>query len=176
MDTNRIHSFGPIEDENAEVLVLGSMPGRASLKAMQYYAHPQNAFWRLIAELLKLDAALPYEARIQALKTSGIAVWDVLQSCTREGSLDASIESDTHTANDFHAFFLSHPKITRVFFNGAKAEECFKRHGLGKFAGNSVSFSRLPSTSPANAALSFAQKLDAWREILKPGLSGQPLQ
>jgi hypoxanthine-DNA glycosylase len=99
-------------------------------------------------------------------------LWDVLQSCIRRGSLDARIESDSHAANDFQAFFRTHPKITRIFFNGAKAEECFKRHELKKFAGSAVSCMRLPSTSPANASLSFAQKLDAWREILRPSPSG----
>ncbi|HUW50215.1 MAG TPA: DNA-deoxyinosine glycosylase [Sulfuricella sp.] len=171
-----VHSFGPIENKNAEVLILGSMPGLASLKAHQYYAHPQNAFWRIIAELLQFDAASPYQVRVQALKSARIALWDVLQSCTREGSLDAMIENDTHTANDFQTFFSTHKKITHVFFNGAKAEECFKRHGLRKFADSSVIYLRLPSTSPANASLSFAQKLSAWREIMKPSLSKHPSQ
>ncbi|MDD5240997.1 MAG: DNA-deoxyinosine glycosylase [Sulfuricella sp.] len=163
----RVHSFGPIGDENAEVLILGSMPGLASLKAQQYYAHPQNAFWRIIAELLQFDADAPYETKIQALKSARISLWDVLQSCIREGSLDARIENGTHTANDFQKFFDTHKKIAYVFFNGAKAEECFKRHGLKKFAGSSVVYERLPSTSPANASMSFANKLNAWREILR---------
>lgn len=167
----RVHSFAPIADENAEVLILGSMPGLASLTANQYYAHPQNAFWRIIAELLQFDATSPYPTKIQALKSARIALWDVLQSCSREGSLDAKIENDTHTANDFQTFFSTHKKITRIFFNGAKAEECFKRYGLQKFAGSAVIYLRLPSTSPANASLSFAQKLDAWRELLRPGCS-----
>lgn len=167
----RVHSFAPIADENAEVLILGSMPGLASLTANQYYAHPQNAFWRIIAELLKFDATASYQEKTQALKSARIAIWDVLQSCSREGSLDAMIENDTHTANDFQTFFRTHPKITNVFFNGAKAEECFKRHGLQKFAASSAVYLRLPSTSPANASLSFTKKLDAWREILRPGFS-----
>lgn len=176
MSMARVHSFAPIADENAEVLILGSMPGLASLTANQYYAHPQNAFWRIIAELLQFDAASSYQVKVQALKSARIALWDVLQSCSREGSLDAAIESDTHTANDFQTFFRAHPKITHVFFNGAKAEECFKRHGLQKFAGSSVIYLRLPSTSPANASMSFAQKLSAWRELMRPGLSGHPTQ
>src|SRR6185503_14480383 len=113
-----IHSFDPIEDRNAEVLVLGSMPGQASLDASQYYAHRHNAFWRIIAELLHFDVASPYAVRIEALKAARIALWDVLQSCTRVGSLDSMIQGRTQLANDFRTFFRDHPKITRVFFNG----------------------------------------------------------
>lgn len=161
----RIHSFEPIADENAELLILGSMPGRASLAAGQYYAHGQNAFWRIICHLLQLDIASPYEARTQALKSARIALWDVLHSCRREGSLDAMIERDTQIANDFKTFFQTHNKITHVFFNGAKAEEYFLRHVLKNINNNSISFTRLPSTSPANASMSFEQKLSAWRAV-----------
>src|SRR5215207_11463954 len=126
----RVHSFAPIAEENAEVLVLGSMPGRASLAAGQYYAHPQNAFWRIVCALLELEPAFSYPRRIEALKSARIALWDVLHSCTREGSLDAMIELDTQIANDFRKFFRTHKRIKRVFFNGAKAEACFQRHVL----------------------------------------------
>lgn len=159
----RVHSFAPIEDGNARVLVLGSMPGQASLAAGQYYAHPQNAFWRIIAELLQCDPASPYPARIAALKSARIALWDVLQSCRREGSLDAMIERDTQVANDFRTFFRKHGKIKHVFFNGAKAEACFKRHVAGEIDTGSIEYARLPSTSPANASMSFERKLRAWR-------------
>src|SRR6478672_7124744 len=126
----RVHSFAPIADENAEVLILGSMPGRASLAAGQYYAHRQNAFWRILCELLQIDASSAYEERAQALKSARIALWDVLQSCTREGSLDAAIERETQIANDFRTFFARHEKIRCVCFNGATAEACFARHVL----------------------------------------------
>ena len=94
-----VRSFEPIGDRNAEVLILGSMPGRASLAAGQYYAHPQNAFWRILSRLLQCDPASPYPARIKALKSARIALWDVLQSCEREGSLDSMIERETQVAN-----------------------------------------------------------------------------
>ena len=162
----RVHSFGPIEDKNARILILGSMPGRASLAAGQYYAHPQNAFWRIIAELLHFDAASSYEIRLQALKKARIALWDVLRSCKRVGSSDAMIERDAQIANDFRTFFRTHRKITHVFFNGAKAEACFKRQVLREIDGGPSSYARLPSTSPANASMSFEQKLAAWRVIL----------
>ena len=166
----RIYSFEPIENNNAEVLILGSMPGIASLEANQYYAHTQNSFWRIISEHIKIDPASPYEARTQALKSARIALWDVLQSCTREGSLDAMITRDTLVANDFQTFFSTHKSITHVFFNGAKAESFYKRHVLPSIDNGSIIHLRLPSTSPANAAMSFEKKLSAWRVILKEDL------
>ena len=165
----RVHSFGPIENRSARILILGSMPGQASLAAGQYYAHPQNAFWRIIAELLHFDAASPYALRAQALKTARIALWDVLRSCKRKGSLDAMIERDAQVANDFSMFFRAHSKITHVYFNGAKAEACFKRHLPRGIGGGAIACARLPSTSPANASMPFERKLDAWRVILCAG-------
>ena len=162
----RVHSFAPIADENAEVLILGSMPGRASLAAGQYYAHRQNAFWRILCELLRIDPSSAYEVRAQALKSARIALWDVLQSCTREGSLDAAIERDTQIANDFRSFFDAHEQIRRVFFNGAAAEACFTRHVLPEIEKRAIRYVRLPSTSPAHASMSFEQKLEAWRKAL----------
>ena len=166
MSMPRVQCFDPIEDRNAEVLILGSMPGRVSLAADEYYAHPQNAFWRIMCELLGLDAAAPYKARIAALKSARIALWDVLLSCVREGSLDARIQPGMQTANDFAAFFRAHRKITRVFFNGATAEACFRKHALPMIDAASLRCQRLPSTSPAHAAMSYARKLDVWRSIL----------
>ena len=171
MNVAHIYSFAPIAGRNAEILILGSMPGRASLAAGQYYAHAQNAFWRIVSELLQLDPASPYEVRAQALKSARIALWDVLRSCRREGSLDSMIEADTQTANDFRTFFRTHPQITHVFFNGAKAEACFRQHVLREIGNRALRYMRLPSTSPANASLSFARKLEAWRTIPLPGPS-----
>lgn len=162
-----VRSFDPVADANARVLILGSMPGRKSLEARQYYAHKQNAFWRVVCELLELDFPSTYERRIQALKSARIAVWDVLHSCARNGSLDATIERDTEVANDFRAFFRAHRKITHVFFNGAKAEATFKRHVSGGIDNAAFLFARLPSTSPANASVPFNRKRKAWRAILR---------
>jgi len=165
----RIQSFLPIAAKDARILILGSMPGRRSLEARQYYAHRQNAFWRILGALLGFDPSSPYAARIRALKRARIALWDVLHSCEREGSLDASIEAEI--ANDFERFFRAHPRLGRVYFNGAKAEASFRRHvrpGLGRaLRGRVLRFARLPSTSPAHASLPFARKLAAWRAILK---------
>jgi len=160
----RIRSFAPIADRNARVLILGSMPGQASLDAGRYYAHPQNAFWRIAVELLRIDPQATYDTRVKALKAARIAVWDVLRSCIRPGSLDTMIEDEI--ANDFDAFFRTHRGITHVFFNGAKAEASFKRAVLPGLK-TGLRFTRLPSTSPAHASLPYRRKLAAWRAILE---------
>ena len=163
---SRIHSFPPIEDVSARILVLGSMPGKESLRAYQYYAHPRNAFWRIMNDLLIAPSTLPYEARIQLLKQSRIAVWDVLASCVRTGSLDADIDIKSLSPNNFEAFFQVHPHITHVFFNGALAEKCFQIHVLPGLTSWQLQYHRLPSTSPAYAAMLYENKLNAWKIIL----------
>jgi len=163
----RVQSFAPIADIDAEILILGSMPSEASLAAGQYYAHRRNQFWPIVAALFQFDAAAPYPTRLQGLKSARIAVWDVLQSCVRRGSLDAAIETEGLVVNNFAAFFDMHKKIRHVFFNGAKAEHCFRRYVLPGIAPVTIGYTRLPSTSPANASLSFAEKLKIWREAFE---------
>ena len=159
-------SFPPIAAPQAETLILGSMPGQASLTANQYYAHPRNAFWPIMARLLNFDPKAPYDERIHALTLARIALWDVLHSCTRRGSLDSDIDSDSSITNDFSAFLGQQPTIKRIFFNGAKAESAFKRQVMPKLEPSDIIFSRLPSTSPAHAALSFEEKLKVWTAIV----------
>lgn len=163
----RIRSFPPIEDPRARVLVLGSMPGAASLAAGRYYAHPQNLFWRIMGELFGAGPDLPYEARIASLKDARVAVWDVLESCVREGSLDSAIDEDSIAVNDFAGFYRAHPGITRVFFNGAKAEATYRRRVPATLPSGMAAPEglRLPSTSPAHASLNFAAKLAAWAVV-----------
>ena len=161
----RIQSFPPIENPAAKILILGSMPGKESLRTGQYYAHRRNAFWPIMGDLVGAAITLPYEARIQVLKSTGIALWDVLASCTRHSSMDADIEADSICANDFASFFLKHPHITQVFFNGGMAEKCFHKHV--RFEPRRLDYLRLPSTSPANASMRYEQKLSAWRVILQ---------
>ncbi len=158
--------FEPIADSNAEILILGSMPGQESLAASQYYANRRNAFWKIMAQLLGFDPDAAYEDRLHELKTARIALWDVLQSCTRVGSLDAKIDSGSITVNDFQSFFRTHDKIRAVFFNGAKAESAYRQHVLPTVSTAAVSYMRLPSTSPAHASLSYEQKLHVWRTAL----------
>ena len=149
------------------------MPGDASLRAGQYYAHPRNVFWKLLCELLGAAPGLPYADRVRLLKARRIALWDVLASCAREGSLDAAIDEASAVANDFPAFFKTHRSIAQVLFNGAKAEACFRRHVMPVLAADGPSphgFARLPSTSPAHAAMPYALKRSAWRAALEPCL------
>lgn len=162
-----IHSFAPITGSYAKVLILGSMPGEASLAANRYYAHQRNAFWPIMSRLLHIQPEAGYEEKITAIESSSIALWDVLKSCERSGSLDSSIEPGTQTINDFQTFFSIQQKITHVFFNGGKAENCFRRYVLPSddWRG-AMRFVRLPSTSPANARLSFDRKCEIWCEAI----------
>lgn len=155
--------FPPIAKPNATILVLGSMPGQKSLEENQYYAHPRNSFWPIICELFNSDKNLSYEQRKQLLYDNKIALWDVLKSCYREGSLDSDIDPSTIEANDFKSFFMKHPKIKNVFFNGAKAEQLFKKEVLNSL--NNLKYYKLPSTSPAHAAVTKDQKLLEWKII-----------
>ena len=163
----RVHSFPPISDPASRVLILGSMPGKASLRAKQYYAHPQNAFWRIITALFELDADAPYEVRVEALRENRIALWDVMKSCTRESSLDSDVVESSIVPNAFPGFLHAHPRIATICFNGAKAEESFQRYALPRLGARAdLAYYRLPSTSPAHASLPFAKKLAAWRAVL----------
>jgi hypoxanthine-DNA glycosylase len=162
---NTVISFSPIANESAQILILGSMPGVLSLKANQYYAHPRNAFWRIMGNIYGFDADLPYEERVKKLTASGVALWDVLHTCARAGSLDSAIENKSQIANDFKLFFKQHPNIKLVGFNGAKAEERFKKLFFPLLNMNDITFVRLPSSSPAHT-LTLAQKIAAWRNAL----------
>jgi hypoxanthine-DNA glycosylase len=161
--TTPVYCLPPIEDANARILILGSMPGRESLRAGQYYAHPRNAFWRIMGELTGSRPEMNYDARTQILKSAGIALWDVLAACKRHSSLDSDISS--MVPNDFQSFFQSHPHITRVFFNGSMAEKCYQKSVLPVLTPRNLHYLRLPSTSPAHASLSYDQKLCAWRAV-----------
>ncbi len=162
MATEWIYSFAPIENRQAGLLILGSMPGEASLQAGQYYAHPRNAFWPILGACLHFDAALPYPQRIRAMKASGIALWDVLHSCRRRGSLDAAIDPQSQAVNDFEGFFQTHLRIRAVLFNGTTAETCFQRCVPKAWLPPNLIMRRLPSTSPAMASLTLAQKTEVW--------------
>jgi hypoxanthine-DNA glycosylase len=164
----RVRSFPPVVGSTPKVLILGSMPGRASLAAAQYYAHRQNAFWRILDALGVLDAALPYEERLAALTRAGIALWDVLATCERPGSLDASIVAESETPNDVAGLLRRHATIGWVLFNGTKAETAFRRHVRGQLPAEVVTrldCVRLPSSSPARA-IPFEAKLAAWGDAL----------
>lgn len=160
-----IRSFAPIAAPDARILILGSMPGIASLQAGQYYAHPRNAFWPIMAALFGARPDLPYTERVARLMARGVAVWDVLQLCEREGSLDANIRAEV--PNDFAAFFSAHPGLRTVALNGGKAAASFRKHAA-RHLPEGAALHALPSTSPAHAARSFAAKCEIWRAALHP--------
>lgn len=161
-----LRSFPPIESRAARVLVLGSMPGAMSLRLQQYYGHPQNAFWKIMADLVGFGAAANYEERTAALIRNKVALWDVLAACTREGSLDSAIDDSSIVANDFADFFKAHPHVQRVCFNGAKAEAVYCKHVLPRLTTKrAIEYLRLPSTSPAHAGMSLGRKAEAWRVV-----------
>jgi double-stranded uracil-DNA glycosylase len=160
----QVESFAPIADQRARVLVLGSMPSVASLQSGEYYGHPRNAFWRLMGELFGFEASLPYAARVERLKDARVAVWDVLQSCRREGSLDSAIDSSSEVPNEIQRLFECSPRLGAVFLNGRKAEQGWRRYFVA-IPGGSIPSYTLPSTSPAMASLSFAGKLAAWSTL-----------
>jgi hypoxanthine-DNA glycosylase len=164
-DRTAVRSFAPVSRADARVLILGSMPGKASLDAGEYYAHPRNQFWTILGELFGFDPALPYAQRLEALHRARIAVWDVLATCIRPGSMDADIDHASAVANDLAAFLARHGSITDVFFNGTTAEACFRRHVMSTITAGTLRYHRLPSTSPAHAGLKLEQKLDAWRAV-----------
>jgi hypoxanthine-DNA glycosylase len=161
----KITSFAPIVSEEAVVLILGSMPGKKSLELQQYYAHVQNSFWQIMGVVCGANSDFPYTDRIQHLNKCGIAVWDVLQHCEREGSLDSAIKSDSEIPNDFEQFFQSYSNIRHLFFNGQKAEKSFRKRVwpyLSPDIRERISLTTLPSTSPANTQLTRDKKQAEW--------------
>lgn len=163
-----IEGFPPIVSPNAHTVILGSMPGATSLLKQQYYGHPRNAFWPVMDALFGAHSFC-YQSRKERLTANGIAVWDVLQRCNRTGSLDSNIELASIKMNDFAGFFSDHPLIKRVYFNGGMAEKLYNKFIMptlnSKFS--YLEYQRLPSTSPANASLTLAQKIEAWQVIMR---------
>ena len=147
------------------------MPSRESLARQKYYAHPRNAFWPILVELLGIDET-DYELRARQVIRRGIAIWDVLSDCIRPGSLDSDIDEKTAAVNDFEGFFREHPGLCSIFFNGAKAESIYLKHVLPWLDATyaRLPHRRLPSTSPANAGMSFEKKREAWKIILSAGV------
>ncbi|MFC4250906.1 DNA-deoxyinosine glycosylase [Sinimarinibacterium flocculans] len=161
-----VRSFAPVAAPDARVLILGSMPGVASLAAQRYYAHPRNAFWPIMSVLLDLAPDTPYAGRLAALRRARIALWDVLAACVRPGSLDSAIDETSIVPNDFAGFFRRHRHVRELYFNGGKAAQSFRRHVLPQLPdAAALRLTPLPSTSPANASYSFARKLEHWRVV-----------
>jgi TDG/mug DNA glycosylase family protein len=156
----KIFSFPPISDSNSKILILGTMPGKDSLKFNQYYGHSRNAFWKIMFTLFNEPFSENYECKKQLLLKNGVALWDVLKVCEREGSLDSAIIKEE--PNDLSHFLKNNPNINHLFFNGNKSKEYFTKYVKGVELSNCV----LPSTSPAHT-LSFSKKTEVWSVIKK---------
>ncbi|MGU3376502.1 DNA-deoxyinosine glycosylase [Chryseobacterium sp. M5A1_1a] len=158
---NRISSFPPLIDDQSEILILGSIPGIKSLEKQQYYGHPQNKFWKIILELLNEEFTEDYNKRLETLKKHHIALWDVIDSCERKGSLDSEIKNEE--ANQIAELLDEHPNIKAVFSNGGKSYK-----NLQKLLGKNyrLPIFLLPSTSPLHT-ISFERKFEEWKRILE---------
>lgn len=159
------HGFNPIVPNMPKVIILGTMPSVVSIEQAFYYAHPRNAFWPIMEQLLGHTLNTERE-KIVALQQAGIFLWDVLQACERQGSLDSAIKQPQ--ANDFEAIFARFPQLKTVIFNGQAAEKLFKQQVLKRQAVPSdLTYLTLPSTSPANARLKLSDKVLFWQEKLQ---------
>ncbi len=163
-----IESFEPVIGADPKVLILGSIPGIASLQAQQYYAHPRNAFWPIMAELFDVEWSAEYEIRIQQVKKLPVVLWDTLKACHREGSLDSAITKDRLEANDIIGLLKLQPNIRLIAFNGAASEKYFKQT-VAKLLTDDKPVDRilLPSTSPAHASKNVQQKIEDWKVITR---------
>jgi hypoxanthine-DNA glycosylase len=158
--------LSPVAGRDVRVLVLGSLPGVRSLQQQQYYAHARNAFWTIAGTIAEFDPALPYSERCARLTVAGIGLWDVLAAAIRPGSLDSAIDTSTAKCNDFATFFRQHDRLRLVACNGRKAGTLFERHVLPRLGDKPpVRCVTLPSTSPANAAMSHDEKYRRWSVI-----------
>jgi len=156
---DRLQGLGPVAGAGTRLLVLGSFPGVASLKAQQYYGHPRNHFWPILGALWDVDLrALPYADRLAVMQAQGVGLWDVYAACRRQGSLDSAIEAAE--SNDLAGLAVRLPRLQAIAHNGGESARAMRLTGaLGR------PVYRLPSTSPANASWSFERKLAAWRAV-----------
>ncbi len=150
--------FLPVENADSKILVLGSLPSEISLEKTEYYGNPRNAFWRIMFDIFGEEFSENYDKKCDLVLRHNIALWDVVKSAEREGSLDSDIKN--YVVNDFEEFISSHKSLEKIILNGGKSYELFSRYCKNV----KIQAVKLPSTSPANARLSYTEKLDAWRE------------
>jgi len=158
-DPEKLQGLQPACGDNPRVLILGSFPSVLSLEGAMYYGNPHNQFWRIMADLFSLDSPLPYPRRIETITGRGIALWDVIRSCSRPGSADTQIRNPVF--NDIGNFLATHPGITLVALNGSTAARYFRQ--ACRTPG--VDTVLLPSTSPAHARASYEEKREKWKMI-----------
>lgn len=164
-----VRSFPPLGTPRATRLILGTMPGKMSLAAREYYAHPRNAFWDIMQSLYGIQRELPYGERVRGLERAGLAVWDVLAACSRSSSLDSDILGDSIVPNDFVPFLTTHPQIRGIYFNGNSSRRLFERHVLPTLTPRQggIALVTLPATSPAHARMTRAEKIRGWKVLLR---------
>jgi len=167
VQNSKFTGFDYIAGPDAQIIILGSMPGIESIKQQQYYAHPRNCFWNIMDEMIAAGRGLAYPKRLLKLKQHHIALWDVAHQCERNGSLDSNIKSNSIIPNDFSLFFANHSRIKTVFFNGRKAADIYQKRVIPTLTEplSSLPCHILPSTSPAHAAMSYQSKLSQWLQI-----------
>jgi hypoxanthine-DNA glycosylase len=162
-------SFLPIASNDTKILILGSIPGKISISDNEYYAHPRNLFWHMVDINLNISKDLPYQTRITELVKSKIALWDVFYSCNREGSLDSNIKDPK--LNDLNSFLAQHRELKKICFNGKMAKASFdqflKKEAQPFVLNLKIKYLTLPSTSPANASISYQAKKEAWESAFK---------
>ena len=161
---SKCKSFKPSIDNHSEILILGSMPGVKSLEEQQYYAHPQNRFWKVMAYLCKTPTPheKTYQEKLNTLLKNKIALWDTIKTCKREGSLDSNILNEI--PNDIRKLLLKYPNIKRIYLNGNKAYSAFKKY-FPDILESYICY-KLPSTSPANARYNLAKLIDKWKTVI----------
>jgi len=162
-----IQSFTPVVGTKPTVLVLGSIPGVASLQAEQYYAHARNAFWPIMGAYSSFDHTLPYQQRLNELTSSGVALWDVLFRCERAGSLDSAIVKDSMEVNPIDHWLAQNSTVQLVLLNGGTAAKAFRKHFPALLHDHSLTVLSMPSTSPAYAAMALGEKIQHWHEALR---------
>ena len=153
-------SFAPIINKNSKILIIGTMPGIKSLEVQEYYAHPRNAFWKIMFRLFQKDFSENYEDRKNLILDNRLALWDTLKLCYRKGSLDTNIKNEE--ANEIHNLLEKYPNIHSIVFNGKNAEKYYRRYLKKK---SNIRYLTMPSTSPANAMKNFDEKLTEWEII-----------
>jgi hypoxanthine-DNA glycosylase len=154
-------SFKPIATKQSTILILGSLPGDASLAKQEYYAHPQNKFWRLITAILKIPLPETYKEKVELFTLHNIALWDVVATAIRKGSLDSAMQQVV--PNNIEGFLKVHGSIKLIAFNGLKAAALYKKHFNFEEGRRYIT---LPSSSPANAGKNFEELVEAWGKIL----------
>ncbi|MBW8361672.1 MAG: DNA-deoxyinosine glycosylase [Kaistella sp.] len=158
---NRISSFPPVISKSSKVLILGSVPGVKSLEMQEYYAHPQNHFWKIMFRLFNEEVTTDYAEKMKILDRNKVAVWDVIDTCERDGSLDTRIRNEEH--NDILKLLNDYPNIEAIFCNGQKSYKNLKKIVGKDFE---IPVFVMPSTSPAFAGMKYEDKVLAWQKIL----------